>query len=679
MSMLHIPAPPPHSILGLNYSGVHDTTIAIVSPIGDIVFASSLERVSRVKQDGRPPFQLLENFPWDKISKVAVSTDAEAWMPDKIVSLVHPAPLQEPRNECPQHGSSFYEYLDTLPVAKEFVCHELSHVSSAFWLSGFEQSLCFSYDGGMFNCPWFGGLYHADRNNGIQHLDRFAASHHAKITSLYTVVTALLGFTPLKHEGKITGLAAYGKPNTRCREILECLFYQDYYLMETMVEWIYPYSSEINPIFFVHEERIKILRERFNGISKEDIAATLQHISEEHIISILNNSLNQGWNYESICLAGGLFANVKINQKIKEFGFKNIFVAPPMTDDGTALGAALYVASKQTNFDSQKITNMFWGYEFSESDINESIDRFTLKFDKIDNPADFIADKLIAGAVIGIFQGRMEYGPRALGNRSIISQATRSEINNDLNKKLCRTEFMPFAPMTRVEDARDCYEGLDGAEHAAEFMTITFNCTNLMKIQSPAVVHVDGTARPQLINKKSHPLIYEIITDYKKKTGINSIINTSFNIHEEPIVCSPSDAIEGFLSSGLDFLYFEGGYIIDFQKNKDIALAYLQNNRNKASQKEHRLQAINLEYSRQLETYTSQLQNKESEISLLSKAALDRLIIIEELKSNNEELKSNNEELKSNNEELKSNNDLLRSNQSVTRIIRQKVFKLFQQ
>ena len=629
--MLHIPEIPPYSILGLNYSGVHDTTIAIVSPIGKIVFASSLERVSRFKQDGRPPVQLLENFPWDKIAKIAISTDAEAWMPEKILSLVHPVALQEPRNECPQHGSSFHEYLDTLPVVKEFVCHELSHTSSAFWLSGFEQSLCFSYDGGMFNCPWFGGLYHADRKNGIQHLDRFAASHYAKITSLYTVVTALLGFTPLKHEGKITGLAAYGKPNTKCREILESLFYQDYYLMESMVEWIYTYSSEINPIFFVREERIKLLRDRFRGISREDIAATLQHISEDHIISILNNSLKQGWNYESICLAGGLFANVKINQKIKEFGFKNIFVAPPMTDDGTALGAALYVASKHAAFDSRKVTNMFWGYEFSESDITENIDRFTLKFDKIDKPANFIADKLIEGAVIGIFQGRMEYGPRALGNRSIISQATRSEINNELNKKLCRTEFMPFAPMTRVEDARNCYEGLDGGEHAAEFMTITFNCTDLMKAQSPAVVHVDGTARPQLINKESHPLIYEIITDYKKKTSINSIINTSFNIHEEPIVCSPSDAIEGFLSSGLDFLYFEGGYIIDFQKNKDIALAYLQNNRNKISQKEQRLQAINLALSIQLEICFLQLQEKESAIYLLANAADERLKLIKEL------------------------------------------------
>jgi carbamoyltransferase len=629
--MLEIPVIPDRSILGLNYSGVHDTTIAIVSSTGQIVFASSLERVSRVKQDGRPPSRLLENFPWEKIAKVAISTDSEPWLPKNTTSLVHPSPLQLPRSVCLKHGDKFYEYLESLPAPKEFVCHELSHVSSSFWLSGFQKSLCFSYDGGMFNCPWFGGLYSADINDGIEPLDRFASSHYTKITSLYTVVTALLGFTPLKHEGKITGLAAYGKPNTRCREILEDLLYQDYYLMEMMLEWIYIYSSEINPIFVVHGQIKERLSSKFQGISREDIAATLQHMSEEHIISILSNALKQGWNYESICLAGGLFANVKINQKIKEFGFKNIFVAPPMTDDGTALGAALHAASKNPNFDSKKVSSMFWGYAFDESEITKSINRFTLKFEVLERPADFIADKLISGAVIGIFQGRMEYGPRALGNRSIISQATRSDINNELNKKLCRTEFMPFAPMTRIEDARDCYDGLDGAEHAAEFMTITFNCTNLMKSQSPAVVHIDGTARPQLVSKEGHPLIYEIITSYKSKTGINSIINTSFNIHEEPIVCSPIDAIEGFLSSGLDFLYFEGGYIVDFQKNKDIALSYLQNNRGKISQKEQRLQAINLELLRKTETYDMQLNEKEAEISLLSATANERLKLIIEL------------------------------------------------
>src|SRR6478672_2814357 len=156
MSILHIPEIPSSSILGLNYSGMHDSAIAIVSPKGKIVFASSLERISRIKQDGRPPSQLLQNFPWEKISKIAVSTDAKAWMPENTTSMVHPSPLKTSRKQCPSHGADFYEYLDTLPVPKEFVCHQLSHISSAFWLSGFEESLCFSYDGGMFNCPWFG-------------------------------------------------------------------------------------------------------------------------------------------------------------------------------------------------------------------------------------------------------------------------------------------------------------------------------------------------------------------------------------------------------------------------------------------------------------------------------------------------------------------------------------------
>ncbi|MCY2985672.1 MAG: hypothetical protein NTY15_18765 [Planctomycetota bacterium] len=628
--MLRIPELPNHSILGLNYSGMHDTTVAIVSPQGSILFACSLERISRVKQDGRPPTLLLQDFPWDKIETIAVSTDQQAWTPDVPRSLVHPLPLKVPRLEPLIHGGEFRQYLDTLPAPKEFVCHELCHVSSAFWLSGFEKSLCFSYDGGMSNCPWFGGLYDANRIDGMKALDRFAASHYAKIASLYAVVTGLLGFTPLKHEGKLTGLAAYGSQNAKCRTVLLDLFEHDYDTMESMIEWVYTYSDSMSPMLFVNEEKRRKLAERFEGISKEDIAATLQRISEEHVVTILNNARDQGWRYDSICLAGGLFANVRINQKVKELGFRNLFVAPPMTDDGTALGAALHIASQKPGFRSSKAETMFFGYDFSGAEVASSLHEFGLKFHRIDNPANVIADKLAAGAVVGVFQGRMEFGPRALGNRSIICQATQSEINNELNKRLCRTEFMPFAPMTRLEDAKACYEGLDGAEHAAEFMTITFNCTELMKRQSPAVVHVDGTARPQLINEKAHPFIYDVITAYQQKTGIHSIVNTSFNIHEEPIICSPSDAIEGFLTSGLDFLYMEGGYLVDFQENQDIALAYLQRDRTNASQKEQRIQAINQYLAKQLESCMTQLGEKESVINVLAAAAQERLELLQE-------------------------------------------------
>ena len=148
----------------------------------------------------------------------------------------------------------------------------------------------------------------------------------------------------------------------------------------------------------------------------------------------------------------------------------------------------------------------------------------------------------------------MEYGPRALGNRSILYHAREPEVNHWLNKRLGRTEFMPFAPVTLWEARHRCYERLDGAEHAAQFMTITFDCTDWMKEACPAAVHVDGTARPQLIQRETNPEYYRIVEEYEKLSGIPSLINTSFNMHEEPIVCSPRDAIRAFLQGHLDTL-----------------------------------------------------------------------------------------------------------------------------
>jgi carbamoyltransferase len=148
----------------------------------------------------------------------------------------------------------------------------------------------------------------------------------------------------------------------------------------------------------------------------------------------------------------------------------------------------------------------------------------------------------------------MEYGPRALGNRSILYQATDPTVNDWLNRRLQRTEFMPFAPVTLEEFADQCYVNLDGARDAARFMTITFDCTDWMKKQCPAVVHVDGTARPQIIDKQANPSYHRILEEYRKLTGLPTLINTSFNMHEEPIVRTAEDAIRAYQAAGLDAL-----------------------------------------------------------------------------------------------------------------------------
>ena len=612
-------------ILGLNYSGVHDSAVALVSPAGEVLSACALERLSRVKQDGRPPDALLARIDWNEIASVAVSTDEAIWSPVDPNSKLHPTPLPDPRIDFLRHEQPFYDLLAALPKPKQFVCHHLSHAASAFWLSGFDEALCLTYDGGMFNSPWFGGLYRAGRQDGIEPLDRFPASHYAKITSLYTFVTAMLGFTPNKHEGKVTGLAAYGRPNSRCRELLEELFTVDFRTAELVLEWFHGYSAETPPVFWVHQSRQEPLRGRFNGFSREDIAYAIQEMAEEHIVEILRRAADFGWRSSAICLAGGLFANVKINQRVKKAGFAQVFIAPPMTDDGTALGAALVLASREQGFSPKPAGNMFLGPSFGKDEVESALQAYGLQYRIIDKPEQCLAQALSNGAVVGICQGRMEFGPRALGNRSILSAATDPEINAILNARLRRTEFMPFAPITRIEDSSECYTDLAGAEHAAEFMTITSGCTEQMRRQSPAVVHVDGTARPQLVREEVHPLIHRILTEYKTRTGIASLINTSFNVHEEPIVCTPGDAIVGFLEAGLDFLYVEGGYLVSFEENKSAALKLLQHEIAVPSQKEKDLAGVARVLDQRADAVSAQAAERLVVIAGLDKTAAERL------------------------------------------------------
>jgi carbamoyltransferase len=197
---------------------------------------------------------------------------------------------------------------------------------------------------------------------------------------------------------------------------------------------------------------------------------------------------------------------------------------------------------------------VYWGPCYSEEQIADALTRAQLPAMRCNNIEASIASLLVQGKVIARFNGRMEYGPRALGNRSILYEAKEPEVNQWLNQRLGRTEFMPFAPATLFEHRHDCYQNIDGADHAAQFMTITFDCTDRMKRQSPAAVHVDGTARPQLVTRESNPSFYGVLTEYHKRTGIPTLINTSFNMHEEPIVCSPEDAIKAFLVGRLDYL-----------------------------------------------------------------------------------------------------------------------------
>ena len=181
--------------------------------------------------------------------------------------------------------------------------------------------------------------------------------------------------------------------------------------------------------------------------------------------------------------------------------------------------------------------------------------RRALAFDRPKDLAVEIAKELAADRIVARFDGRMEYGPRALGNRSILYPATRPDVNTWLNRQLRRTEFMPFAPVVRLQDAADFFQGFDErTAHTAEFMTITYDVTERCRQEAPAIVHVDGTARPQVLRRDVNPGYYDILEEYHRLTGLSVLVNTSFNMHEEPIVCTPEDAIKAFFESDLDVL-----------------------------------------------------------------------------------------------------------------------------
>jgi len=283
----------------------------------------------------------------------------------------------------------------------------------------------------------------------------------------------------------------------------------------------------------------------------------LEDVSCEYVAYYL-----QATGMRNVVLSGGVVANVKANQRIFEIdGVDNIYIHPNMGDGGCGVGAALEISMKNQRMEPYQLNDVYLGQEYSDADIKLALDKENLTAVKKEEIEVDIAKLLAEGNIVARFNGRMEYGPRSLGNRSILYHASDPSVNLWLNQRLNRTEFMPFAPATLFEERDRCYLNLNGAEYTSKFMTITFDCTEFMKEKCPAAVHIDGTARPQLVSSESNQSFHRVLSEYYKLTGIPSVINTSFNMHEEPIVCTPYDAIRAFLLGELPYLAI-GSYLV---------------------------------------------------------------------------------------------------------------------
>jgi len=420
----------------------------------------------------------------------------------------------------------------------QYIWHHEAHAAGAYCASGFTDALVVTLDGS--GDGHSSHIYEA--RGGRMRLLHTVPSFDG-IGNYYGYITHLCGFKMGKHEGKVTGLAAYGKDCHR----------------ETLERFIrYEDGSMRNVGRAFRRGALRKLERAFPaGTRREDLAASVQRLSEDICTRYIAYWMART-GLRQIALAGGVAANVKINQRIHELpGLERIFIYPAMSDEGLAAGAALVTAAERMGgwrAGRRCFDHVYLGPEYGEREMEAALGRAGVAFARSPDIESEIARLIAAGYVVARMTGRMEYGPRALGNRSILYRPDDPSVNEWLNHRLARTEFMPFAPSTLAEHADRCYERVPGARNAARFMTITFNCTREMRDRAPGVVHVDGTARPQLVTAGDNPSYYRLIAEFMRLTGLPTVVNTSFNIHEEPIVCSPEDAVRAFLKGHLDLL-----------------------------------------------------------------------------------------------------------------------------
>jgi carbamoyltransferase len=423
--------------------------------------------------------------------------------------------------------------LERVPLVH--VPHHAAHAASAYFCSSFGRALVATFDwygSGLGGSVWLG------EGGRMRLLKRIPYPHSLGL--FYAQVTRALGFKWSRHEGKVVGLAAFGDPGLLLPRVLDRFQQSD---------------GDFRYLRAMDFQAAPRLAARFR---REDVAAAYQTALERVVVDLLRPYVRRH-RVENVVLAGGVAANVKMNQRVHEIdGVRGVFIHPAMGDDGTGVGGALYWLSKRNGaLAPEPLEHVYLGNALDPREVEAAVLASGLPFERVPEIEQRTAALLAEGKVVGRVTGASEYGPRALGHRSILCSAQDPSVNDWLNARLKRSEFMPFAPITLYEERDACYRGVAGAEHAARFMTITFDCTAAMRRAAPAAVHVDGTARPQLVEREVSPGLHALLTEYRRLTGRASLINTSFNMHEEPIVATAEDAIRTFLRGGLDYLAIE--------------------------------------------------------------------------------------------------------------------------
>lgn len=468
-----------------------------------------------------------------------------------------------------------------------FVPHHVSHAASAFYPSGFEKAAILTVDGVG---EWTTTTLGVGEENKIKILSEIKFPHSLGL--LYSVFTAFLGFEVNDGEYKVMGMAPYGKPKylSRVRRLVNTfpdgsfalkMEYFTFHRSSTRA-----YGNRFKKLFGTPRPHDMYFFTKASGYPSyfgdkpknyeelcrlnqhyADIAASIQKFTEEQLLK-LTNVLYQKTKLENLCIAGGVGLNSVANGMLLSKGpFKRVFVQPAAGDDGGALGAALYAYHEILNKKRKyAMENCYLGAKFSGREIEEFLKSKKIKFTKIADEkklVDFLAQELAKEKVVGFFQGRAEWGPRALGARSILASPRNEHMKEIVNTKIkFREPYRPFAPVTLTEKVEDYFE-VEGLEHQylTRFMLGVFPVKRSMRKKIPAITHIDGSGRVQIIDKDQNPRYWGIVKKFGDKTGVYVLMNTSFNLKGEPVVNTPENAFNTFKASGLDILALEN-YVV---------------------------------------------------------------------------------------------------------------------
>jgi carbamoyltransferase len=559
-------------ILGLTTLG--DAAASLVCD-GKLVAAAEEERFSRVKHHSGFPYNALQFCldqagikigdvehislywkPWILGHKAAQALKSLAISPDMFRARVdrglaqvgesYLGMLKYPWMIRRRYGPSGFRF--------RYLEHHLCHAASAFLVSPFESAAIFTLDGTGEETTT---LFSHGQGTQIKPLKRVKLPH--SLGQFYSAVTNLLGFDMFGgDEWKVMGLAAYGEPEFYdffSKRVLTTNGNYDFHVniraLDHHLAKRYQFSDEIIGALGPARRPDEPISERH-----QNIAASAQRVLEDVTLHLLEG-LHKQTGEENLCLAGGVAFNSVMNGRIiNESPFKRFFIQPAAGDAGCSLGAAFLTHNAiLKNRRVFEMDHAYWGPSFSNEEcanaLRESGLRFETGQDEMLLPR--LARLIANGAIVGWFQGRMEFGPRALGNRSFLADPRRADMREMLNKKVkLREWFRPLAPSMLEESSAEIF----GVHQRDPFMVTVFTVAEDQRARIPAVVHVDNTARPQTVSRETNPRYWNLIKEFERLTGVPALLNTSFNI-QEPIVCSPRDAIRTFRTASFDALVLE--------------------------------------------------------------------------------------------------------------------------